>query len=205
PLASRGTPWQRPGREYPALPGARDVPQSSSGSPLRDPLRVPRVHVPVPEDGTARLRDDPDPLRAGADLRGAQELETLLVVVPRPRSIPRGRDQPDPRRPRRRDAAALDDRGRGLLCPRRAPHRGRSLVSAARFLTVFEPSGAGTGCFEDRALNVQPALLLSGSSSDLARRLQRQEPSTHVVRQDRPPCAQRLSRLRESVLVRVLG
>ena len=53
--------------------------------PGRDYTRrahLPRVHLGVPEDGTARLRHHPDHLRPGPALRGAQEPEALPPGLP---------------------------------------------------------------------------------------------------------------------------
>ena len=47
------------------------------GPRLPDRAHLPRVHLGLPEDGPARLRDDADPLRAGPAVRRAQEPEAL--------------------------------------------------------------------------------------------------------------------------------
>src|SRR6266542_5160881 len=109
----------------PALEIARDVPEPEPGAPVRDRDGVPRVHVPVPDDGSARLRHHPPALCPGAALRRAEEPEAVSLELPQRGRVPRGGDEQDLRRPRRGARAALD-RGDGrLLRPRRHPHRGR--------------------------------------------------------------------------------
>ena len=73
-----------------------DLPQPEPGARLRDSLRLPGVHLPLPEDRPAGLRGDPRRLRPRRSVRRAQILEALPLVVPERRRLPRGGDQPDP-------------------------------------------------------------------------------------------------------------
>ena len=125
---------RRPGRGLDWVACPPNPPRSSRPSPtrararLRDPLRGAGVHLPVPQDGPAGLRDDAHPLRAGRAVHRAEEPEALPVVLPRRGTLPRGGHQPHPRRPGGPvRAAAHDGRGR-LFSARRHPHRGRGLA-----------------------------------------------------------------------------
>src|SRR5689334_21400332 len=61
---------------------ARDLSQPASRARIRNRDRLPRVHVDVPEDGTARLRYHPYPLRARCALHRAQVSQILPVGIP---------------------------------------------------------------------------------------------------------------------------
>src|SRR5512133_2043462 len=86
----------------PAVPRAADLPEPEP-APVRDLVRVPGVHLRLPDDRAAGLRDDPDPLRARPEVRRAQEPEALSLELSRRGHVPRGGDEPHPRRPRARD------------------------------------------------------------------------------------------------------
>ena len=95
-----------------AKQGAGDVPEPEAGARLRDPLRLPGVHLPLPEDRPAGLRDHPGRVRSRRALRRAQVVEALPLVVPRRGRVPRGGHEPDPRRSgRRRQPAPRARRG----------------------------------------------------------------------------------------------
>src|SRR3972149_5040307 len=103
---------------------ARCGPEPASGPRLRGPDDGAGVHLPLPHDGPARLRHDPDPLRARPAPGRVEVAQALPVVVSRRGRLPRGRDQPDPRRLRRRRAPALGRGGRRLQRARRHQDRG---------------------------------------------------------------------------------
>src|SRR4029078_11931779 len=73
---------------YEAQQDIRDVSQPEAGARLRDPLRLSGVHLRVPEDKPARLRDAPGRVRARRALRRAEVLEALPLVVPRRWRLP---------------------------------------------------------------------------------------------------------------------
>src|SRR5689334_24555519 len=62
---------------------AGELRQPTAGAGLSHRVRVPGVHLPVPADRSAGLRNDLDRLRAGRAVRGAQEPEALPVELPR--------------------------------------------------------------------------------------------------------------------------
>ncbi len=96
-----------------------DLPQPEARARLRDPVRLPRVHLSLPQDRAARLRDHPRRVRARRAVRRAQVVEALPLVVPRRGRVSRGGHQPDPRRPGGRDSPAPRARRRRLQRPRR--------------------------------------------------------------------------------------
>src|SRR3990172_3188360 len=139
---------------------ARCGPEPASGPRLRGPDDGAGVPLPLPHDGPARLRHDPDPLRARPAPGRVEVAQALPVVVSRRGRLPRGRDQPDPRRLRRRRAPALGRGGRRLQRARRHQDRGaRHARQAARDL-----SGVPEGVFPraGRYLRSRPTVWLAG-------------------------------------------
>ena len=113
---------------------ARDLPQPQAGARLRDRLRLPRVHLPVPDDRPAGLRHDPDPLRARPAVRRAQEPEALPAGASATRA-PSTRRSPTEilRRPGRGDRAAPHEvEGDFLRARRHRPSSRRRLRTAPR-------------------------------------------------------------------------
>src|SRR3954454_11696382 len=87
--------------EHGAYKNPRDLPEPEARTRLRDQVRLPGVHVPLPEDGPARLRDHPRGVRARRPVRRAQVVEAVPLVVSQRGGVSRGGDEPDPRRPGR--------------------------------------------------------------------------------------------------------
>src|SRR5262249_40040224 len=93
------------------------------------------VHLRVPDDGPARLRHHPYPLRARPAPGRVEVAEALPLVVSRGGRLPRGRDESHPERFRHGGPAALRRRDRRLQRARRHPDRGpRHLREASRDL-----------------------------------------------------------------------
>src|SRR5262249_52820142 len=101
----------------------RDLREPATWAELRDPTRVPGVHLRLPEDRAARLCDGLLPLRPGPAVRGTQIPQALPLVVPRRGGVPRRGREPDPRRLRRGGGAEVDRGDRRLPGPRGDPHR----------------------------------------------------------------------------------
>src|SRR6202049_1928352 len=110
----------------------RNVSQPGRAARLRDPHADSGIHLPLPQDRAARLRDPLPRLRARPVVRGAEEPETLHLVVPQRGPVPRGGDQRDPRRPREGHGAALHAPHREVLRARRDLHDGGRGASQAR-------------------------------------------------------------------------
>src|SRR5712691_6920643 len=90
---------RRPGRAASLRAGEApgDLPQPKSPARLRDSLRVPRVHLRMPDDRPAGLRHHPDRVHARQAVRRAEEPEAVPVELSRRRRLPRGGHEPVPR------------------------------------------------------------------------------------------------------------
>ena len=118
-----------------------DLPQPEPGARLRDSLRLPGVHLPLPEDRPAGLRGHPRRLRPRRPVRGAQILEALPLVVPERRGVPRGGDQSDPGRSRRRHATAADAGDGCVQRPGRHHDHGRGHAPEPRLVPAQPQPG----------------------------------------------------------------
>src|SRR3990167_5132382 len=86
---------------------ARGGAEPALGPRLRGPDDGAGVHLPLPDDGPARLRHDPHPLRARPAPGRAEVAEAVSLVLSRRGRLPRGRDKPDPGRLRGGGAPAV--------------------------------------------------------------------------------------------------
>src|SRR5581483_8675970 len=115
---------KRPRDDSP-LQAARNFFQSDAGARLSHPHGDARVHLPVPDDRAARLRDAPARVRARSQVRRAEVAQALRLVLPQRGRLPRGGHQPRPRRPRGGDEAALHAPGGEVQRARRHLHERR--------------------------------------------------------------------------------
>src|SRR5438132_865611 len=101
------------------------LPESQPGSGLRDPLRMPGIHLRLPDDGAARLRHHPHRLCSRPELRRAEEPQAVPVELPQRGGVPRGGHQPHPGRSRRSVETPAVRSDRRFLRSRGNSHRGR--------------------------------------------------------------------------------
>src|SRR5262245_1412763 len=97
------------------IAGDRDVAQSVSG--LRDRDRESRIHVGVPEDGAAGLRQAGAAIRAGQAVPGAEVVQDVPVGVPQPGHFPGERSEPGAARRSEGGEAEVGYGGGGLCSP----------------------------------------------------------------------------------------
>src|SRR6187401_2517602 len=140
---------------------AANVRESVARTRLPHPYRNPGIHVPVPDDGAARLRDARARLRPGSAVHRAEGAEAVRLVVPQRGRLPRGGDEPDRRRPRARAAATLPAPDGALQRPRRNLHDRRGRASQARLAAGARRSAqrAAPGAAAGRRMNPRLARL----------------------------------------------
>src|SRR6185295_3280758 len=116
-----------------------DVFQPCSRARFPHPHGDPGVHLSLPDDRAAGLRRAYARLHRRQALRRAEIAQALCLVVSQRRRVPRGGDQPDPRRPGARDQAALDEARGEVQRARRDLHHGDRRAREARIQEALNP------------------------------------------------------------------
>ncbi len=155
----------------------------AAGTRLRHRVRDPRVHLQLPAHRPARLRPVHDRDDRRRPLRRAEEPEALHVELSRRGRVPRGGDQPDPRRHRRREPG------------RASPGSGRAGTCAAASTPTWWPSTgprAGSrpirsGCRRCRSTARRPETGAAARSNQRERRFDRLQAASSSAR--RPTCS----------------
>ena len=110
----------------------RDVSQSTAEPGLRDRHPMPRVHVGLSENRTARFRRDSHHVRARPAVHRIEGPQILPCRVPQQGHFLRKRDESDSRRSCRRLPAAAHDGRRRLLGARRNQDRSHGPLRTSR-------------------------------------------------------------------------